>query len=113
MEPAIREALERLPAEERVTPEAVVGSYWTRTNDPELDLVFADRAPAASRILGVGSIKWLEKAPFDGRDLARLVQHRAQLPGASEDTPIIAVARSGCIVEGVRLYGPEDLLAAW
>lgn len=48
MEPVIREALIRLPA--GVLPEGTeaIGGYWTRTNDPEIDLVGADRAPSLS-----------------------------------------------------------------
>ena len=85
----------------------------TRSNDPEIDIVTADRRPIAKHVLGVGSIKWLEQAPFDGRDLARLVVHRSQLPGATDDTPLIVVARAGCEVDGVTAFGPEDLLNAW
>jgi hypothetical protein len=71
-----------------------VGACWTRTNDLEIDLVIADRQPVAKRILCVGSTKWPEEAPFGRRDLARLLVHRSQLPGASADTPLMVVARS-------------------
>jgi AAA+ ATPase superfamily predicted ATPase len=113
VEPVIREALWRL-ADDRL-PEGTdaVGGYWTRTNDPEIDIIGADRSPIAKRITLAGSIKWLEKKPFDHRDLARLIAHRAQLPGADDDTPLLAVARSGCTAEGVLSLTPEDLLKAW
>jgi uncharacterized protein len=75
--------------------------------------VLADRGPIASRIQGVGSIKWHDRSPFDARDLARLIVHRAALPGATDETPLIAVARSGCQVSGLRCLSPEDLLLAW
>ena len=113
IEPVIREALIRLPA--GVLPEGTdaIGGYWTRTNDPEIDLVGADRAPIAQRLTMVGSVKWLENKPFDARDQARLIVHRSQLPGADESTPLIAVARSGCSVKDLAALGPEDLLGAW
>lgn len=124
VEPLLREAVDRLlpdlplpgvTDDERGT--AVVGGWWTRTNNPEIDLVVADRAPVARRVLGVGSFKWLERAPFDESDLARLVVHRGQLPGAADDTPLIAVSRSGvsASAQGVVAValGPDDVLAAW
>lgn len=92
---------------------SAVGGYWTRTNDPEIDLVGADRAPIAKHITMVGSIKWPEDKPFDARDLSRLIIHRSQLPGADEATPLLAVARAGCTAEGVPALGPEDLLNGW
>ncbi|WP_424531203.1 hypothetical protein ACOZ38_14875 [Sphaerisporangium viridialbum] len=90
-----------------------VGGYWTRTNDPEIDIVAADRAPVAKRVTAVGSIKWLENRPFDAHDLARLVLHRSLLPGADDTTPLLAVSRSGSTVDGVPTIVPEDLLSAW
>lgn len=113
IEPVLREALDRVRVGTPLLGEGVVGGYWTRSNDPEIDIVIADRQPIAKHILGIGSIKWLEQAPFDGRDLARLVVQRSQLPGATDDTPLIVVARAGCEVDGVTAFGPEDLLNAW
>lgn len=115
IEPVLREALARyapdiLPSD--IGSVGAVGAYWTRTNDPEIDLVLADRAPVAKRILAVGSIKWRENAPFDGNDLARLHMHRGQLPGAQTDTPLIAVSRSGSAIDGVTVLGPDELLGA-
>jgi hypothetical protein len=65
------------------------------------------------RITFVGSVKWLERKPFDQRDLARLIVHRSQLPGADESTPLLAVARAGCTAAGIEAFSPEDLIAAW
>jgi len=116
IEPVVREALERLaPPVARTEDDVpgVVGGYWTRKNDPEIDLVVADRAPVARRILALGSIKWLEQAPFDAHDLGRLQHDRARMPGAEPDTPLIAVSRSGCTASGVRSFSPADLLAAY
>lgn len=113
VEPVIREALLRLPGS--VLPEGTeaVGGYWSRTNDPEIDLVGADRAPIGKRLTMVGSIKWLEHKPFDARDHARLIVHRAKLPGADESTPLLAVTRAGCTVRDLNTISPEDLLQAW
>ncbi|MCK2252932.1 MULTISPECIES: ATP-binding protein [unclassified Crossiella] len=113
VEPVLRESLWRLIDVRLPEGTNAIGGYWTRTNDPEIDLIGADRSPIAKKITLVGSIKWREDKPFDHRDLARLIVHRAQLPGADEDTPLFAVARSGCTAEGVTHLTPEDLLTAW
>jgi AAA+ ATPase superfamily predicted ATPase len=112
IEPVLRESLRRLP-DALPGGTAVVGAYWTRTNDPEIDIVGADREPVAKRITCVGSIKWLENRPFDAHDLARLIVHRNRLPGSEDATSLIAVSRSGTATDGVIPYGPDDLLAAW
>lgn len=112
IEPLLREALDRVLVAGPLGA-GVVGGYWTRTNNPEIDIVIADRQPVARRILGVGSIKWLEHAPFDRHDLAQLMVHRSQLPGATDSTPLIVIARSGCDVDGVTAYRPDELLNAW
>jgi AAA+ ATPase superfamily predicted ATPase len=113
IEPVVREGVERMGAAGPAGAAGVVGGYWTRSNDPEIDLVIADRSPTATAVNAVGSIKWLESAPFDAHDLGRLIAHRSQLPGATADTPLVAVSRSGFAVEGVVRVTPEDLLAAW
>ncbi len=116
IEPLVREAVDRLPPEALGlgdVPPPVVGGYWTRTNDPEIDLVLADRGPVARRVLGVGSVKWHDTAPFDQQDFAALVRHRGQLPGADDTTGMLAVSRTGADVAGVTVLTPEDLIAAW
>jgi AAA+ ATPase superfamily predicted ATPase len=113
VEPVVREALRRLP--EGFLPEGTreVGGYWTRTNDPEIDLVGADRAPVAQRITFVGSVKWQEERPFDVHDLARLGVHRSRMPGADESTPLIAVTRSGSTIDGITTIGPQEIVEAF
>jgi uncharacterized protein len=113
IEPVVREALDRLPADLRPGGSGVVGGYWTRANDPEIDVVIADRAPVAKIMLAVGSIKWLENDAFSERDHSRLIAHRGQLPGATEKTTLFAVSRSGARVPGLRCYEPAELLEAW
>ncbi len=112
VEPLIRKALARMLPDGRLPAARVVGGYWTRTNDVEIDLVGADRAPVAKELLFVGSIKWLEQAPFDRHDLAALHRHRAAL--TDQPLPVVAVSRSGVDCQGLdAVYGPDDLLAAW
>ena len=113
IEPVVRQSLLRLPAGALPEGTDAVGGYWTRTNDPEIDLAGADRAPIAKKITMVGSIKWLENKPFDGRDLARLVIHRSQLPGADDRTPLLAVSRTGATASDITVLTPDDLLTAW
>jgi uncharacterized protein len=112
IEPVIREALRRISDQLPGQPRAI-GGYWTRTNDPEIDLIGADREPVAKQIAFVGSIKWRDNQPFDERDLADLITHRSQVPGAAESIPLVAVTRSGTRVTTPFVLGPEDLLNAW
>jgi hypothetical protein len=113
IEPVVREALRRLPAGMLPADTAVIGGYWTRTNDPEIDIVGADRGPIAKRITMVGSIKWLENKQFDSHDLARLLVHRDRLPGADKDTPLLAVTRGGSELDSVAVITATDLIQAW
>ena len=112
VEPLIRDALFRLLPDGRLPSAGAVGSYWTRTNHVEIDVIGADRGPVAHEILFVGSIKWLDKSSFDAHDLSALHRHRAAL--TDEPLPLVAVSRSGVSVAGVdAAYGPQELLAAW
>ncbi|WP_222710599.1 ATP-binding protein [Quadrisphaera setariae] len=114
VEPLVRESLARLDVEHRGGADGVVGGYWTRSNDVEVDLVLADRAPVAERVMAVGSVKWLERQPFDDHDLAELVRARERVPGASSATPLLVVSRAGNRVPGVATtIGPEQLVDAW
>ena len=113
VEPVIRQSLLRLPDGTLPAGTDAVGGYWTRSNNPEIDIVGADRAPIAKKITVVGSIKWLEHKPLDGHDLTRLIIHRSQLPGADDTTPLLAVSRTATTMTGVTVLGPDDLLAAW
>ncbi|WP_322778524.1 ATP-binding protein [Frankia sp. Cas4] len=113
IEPVIRDALHRLPAGVLPDETNVIGGYWTRTNDPEIDIVGADREPIAKRITMVGSIKWQNNHAFDVHDLARLAHHRSQLPGADDSTPLLAVTRTSTATAGILALGPNDLLTAW
>jgi AAA+ ATPase superfamily predicted ATPase len=112
VEPLVREGLARLLPDQELPAAPAVGAYWTRSNDVEIDIVGADREPVARRLLFLGSVKWLENAPFDAHDLAALHKHRVAL--TDEPVPLVAVSRSGVRCTGLQaVYGPEELLTAW
>ncbi|GIG65146.1 hypothetical protein Pen01_14410 [Phytomonospora endophytica] len=112
VEPLIRESLARLQPIDGLPASAVVGAYWTRGNDVEIDLVGADRAPIAKQVHFLGSIKWLENSPFDNHDLVALQRHRVAY--GVEPLPLVAVSRSGVTSAGLHAaYGPDELVEAW
>ncbi len=117
VEPVVRDSLERLllaPAmAEKVNGTTVVGSYWTRDNRVEVDLVGGD-AIEPTTVGFVGSIKWHERERFTAREAAALVEHRAQVPGAA-GAALVIVSRNG-VDHGVQadlVLGPDELLAGW
>jgi len=112
IEPVIRESLRRISDKLPGHPQ-VIGSYWTRTNDPQVNLIGADREPVARQVSFVGSVKWRDNQPFDERDLADLITHRSQVPGADDATALLAVSRSGTRATSLTVLGPQDLLDAW
>lgn len=112
IEPLLREALARLVPDHRLPAANAIGGYWTRSNDIEIDVVGADRAPVAGALQFVGSIKWLECSPFDNHDLGELRRHSAAL--TSTAIPTVALSRSGIACQGLDAsYSPEELIAAW
>lgn len=112
VEPLVRESLARLLPAKGIGPIGAVGAYWTRSNDVEIDLVGADRAPIAKKLRFLGSVKWLENSAFDNHDLVALQKQRHRL--TDEPVPLIAVSRSGVDCTGLAAeFGPADLLAAW
>ncbi|NGO45991.1 ATP-binding protein [Streptomyces ureilyticus] len=112
IEPLVRDSLARLLPDQGLSAAPAIGAYWTRSNDVEIDLVGADRAPVAKQLLFLGSIKWLEQAPFDSHDLAALHKHRAAL--TDEPVPLAVASRSGVQCSGLQaVYGPGELLSAW
>jgi uncharacterized protein len=112
IEPVIRESLRRISDQLPGQPQ-VIGSYWTRTNDPQVDLIGADREPVARQVSFVGSVKWRDNRPFDERDLADLITQRSQVPGADDATTLLAVSRSGTRATSLTVLGPQALLDAW
>lgn len=115
VEPIIRESLLRLLPDEGWPETEAVGGWWNRRNNPEVDLVGADREPVAGSVHFLGSLKWLESQPFGRRDFDNLVRVMLAVPGAVEGTPLVAVSRCG-VAEGLPLaahWGPGDLVRAW
>lgn len=114
VEPLVHASLERIArSDDRLRNVAVVGGYWTRTGDVEVDVVGVDQWPGARRVPVIGSVKWREQGPFDGRDAAALAAVRHAVPGA-DDSALIAVSRSGCTASHLdAVYGPAELVAAW
>lgn len=60
VEPLVHEALAPLLPALGIPAAPVIGGYWTRSNDVEIDIVGADRGPIAKQLLFLGSVKWLE-----------------------------------------------------
>ena len=95
-----------------------MGAWWNRQFDPEIDLVGADRAPVASRIYYLGSIKWLG-TPFDQHDLADLRRGAAEVPGFTAGLSglvIVSLSGTGGSVRPGQVdleWGPGDVVAAW
>jgi AAA+ ATPase superfamily predicted ATPase len=115
VEPLIRESLLRLLPDDDWTETEAVGGWWNRQNNPEIDLVGADRSPVAAAVHFVGSVKWLESQPFGRREYDALVRDMLAVPGAAPDTPLVAVSRCG-VTDGLPLsahWGPDDLVRAW
>lgn len=113
IEPVVRRCIERLLPDERFGEARCVGAYWTRSNDPEVDLVgAADANPSAVSFLG--EVKWREDRPFDRADTQHLILARKQVPGA-DGALLVGVSRSGFTADaGLDVaLSPEDLIRAW
>jgi AAA+ ATPase superfamily predicted ATPase len=111
VQPVLREALDLLLFGS--SEAGVVGAYWTRSGKPEIDVVIADRAPIAERLIALGSIKWRDGEKFGEQDYGELLVRRTQITGTDERTSLFAVSRSGASVPGLRIYSPEELLDSW
>ena len=117
VEPLVRASLARmLPGPDGDWPDTwAVGGWWNRQNNPEIDLVGADREPVAGHVHFVGSVKWLDAAPFGRRDYDAVARDMLAVPGAGPDTPVVAVSRAG-VADDLPLaarWGPGDLVDAW
>ncbi len=118
IEPLVREALERLAIGGDATLEGAraVGSFWTRDNRVQVDLVGADRdTPPVGAVRFVGTVKWRSVAPIDGSDIADLERGAASIAGYSRATRLVAVSRSGfrMVAAPVRRVAPDEILAAF
>lgn len=114
VEPVIREAILRRAPELGWPETEAVGGWWNRQNNPEIDLVGADRDSRATKIQFVGSIKWHESRLFDRHDHAALLRDMTMVPGVDSGTEPLAVSRSGADADvPMRVLAPRDLLVAW
>ncbi len=119
VEPIVRSALERMSAagDERLGGGRIVGGFWTKDNQVEIDLVGADREEPGDKLQlsFVGTIKWRSAKALDGSDIARLEAATLRLAGANRDTPVVAVSRRGFerIARPVAEVTAEELLAAF
>jgi uncharacterized protein len=95
IEPVVRDAVTRLLPAERFGAARYVGSYWTRSNEWQVDLVGSDKPEAATTIPFVGSIKWRDNTPFDEQDARALAVATARVPGTDTGTRLVGVSRSG------------------
>jgi len=112
IEPLVRESLLRLLPARGVPAAPAIGGFWTRTNDVEIDVVGADRGPIAKELRFLGSIKWLENAPFDDHDMLTLQRHRDRLTDAP--VRLIAISRSGATTgHADATFTADDLIEAW
>jgi hypothetical protein len=120
VEPLVRQSLELAALSGNLQwPEVeAVGGWWNRQFDPEVDLVGADRAPVAGKILFAGSIKWLA-TPFDGHDLAALRRVVAHVPGYDPATTSLVVASLSGLGPDADLratdllWTPRDVVESW
>jgi hypothetical protein len=91
---------------------AFVGSYWTRNNENEVDLV-GGNGLQPTEIAFVGSVKWHERDRFTVQERRALVEHRAAVPGAA-DARIVIVSHTGIDddVKADLVLGPDEIVAA-
>ncbi len=115
IEPIVRACIERMLPDKRFGDANFVGAFWTRTNNPEVNVVSGDDDRRPTRAEFVGSIKWRDKAPFSREDATRLAAVSTQVPLASAATRLVGVSRSG-FYPSARLdveLDAEDLIGAW
>lgn len=118
IEPLVREALARLSiaGDATLSGARAVGAFWTRDNRIEVDLVGADREqPPVDAVAFLGTIKWRDRGPLEGSDIAALVRAGASIPGVDAGTRLVALSRSGFdrIAAPVRRVEPDEILEAF
>jgi AAA+ ATPase superfamily predicted ATPase len=114
IEPIVRGAILSLLPDERFGEAAFVGGFWNRDHSIEVDLVGGRDASGSDVIDFVGSIKWRLRGDFTRADLGGLVEHRAAVPGATQDTRLVGVARHGFVARGLDVeLEPEQIVAAY
>jgi uncharacterized protein len=120
VEPLVRQSLELAGASGALPwpDELVVGGWWNRQFNPEVDLVGADRGPVAQSVYFAGSVKWTG-VPFDDHDHAELMRGAVQVPGFSLGASGLVVVSLSGLAKGrghanVDLaWDAHDVLASW
>jgi AAA+ ATPase superfamily predicted ATPase len=115
VEPLVRRALASQALSSSLPVQAVeIGAYWNRSNNPEVDIVGADRSPQATSVEFLGTIKWRENLPTGQADLDELQSVTTKVPGAGASTPLVIVSREKVTAKGAAaVFGPDDLMTAW
>lgn len=116
VEPLVRDSIEQRLSEpeyaEALGGARRVGSYWTRNNSVQVDLV-GGVEPSPAEVAFIGSIKWRESAAFGREDVRNLAARRGDVPGAS-GAKLVGVSRRG-FAKGTEdldvKFTPDDLLA--
>lgn len=112
IEPIVRESIWRMLPETRWTSVRVVGGWWPRSNQPELDLVGADGRPGTVEF--VGTVKWRRSPGLTSSEVGQLRDDAVAVPGASPATPLVAVCPAGLADGGLEaVWTADDLLRAW
>jgi len=110
VEPVVQEAIRRLSPDPRLSGASIIGGYWTRTNDPEIDLVGRPEGKNA-RIAFVGTVKWHARKGLDDREVDSLLSDAAKVPGVDPETLSVGVSFSGFRTKRLDIrLGPEDIL---
>lgn len=118
IEPVIRSAIERRIAarDARFHGARIVGGFWSRDHQIEVDLVGADRdTPPVKSVAFVGTIKWRRAKPLDGHDIAELERASVRIAGVTRETPIVGVSRSGFnrTARPIVEVTPDEILEAF
>ena len=114
VEPVVRTALARMLPDESWPGAKKVGGWWPRNNQPEIDLIGADRYPA-KRIAFAGSIKWRAKGTITSKEVDVLAEGAIAVPGVTSATPLVAVCPGGRATDRriQHTWTASDLLDAW
>lgn len=110
IEPVVQEALRRPSPDPRLNEATTIGGYWTRSNNPEVDLVGKSEGRAAN-ITFVGTVKWHARRALGDGEVDALLTDASKIPGVDPETLSVGVSFSGFRTKrlDVRL-GPEEIL---
>ncbi len=114
VEPLVQDALTRLAADDpRLGGAGLVGGWWNRTNNPEIDLVGVDQR---GRVAFTGTVKWHGRRAVDERDVTAHLAAVARVP-ALAGAPVVAVtatrATPDAAAQLAAVYTPADLVTAF